>query len=72
MNHSIVKNFKVMTALTRAHGHRYEAHALEKLLCGLQGPSMWGLGLGPDRDFLHTRLQALFSAVWTTVSSNDS
>lgn len=54
-------NFKVLTALTKARGHRYKARALEKPLCGLQGPSVWGVGWGPDRDFLHTRFQALFS-----------
>ena len=26
-----------------------------------------GVGWGPDRGFLHTRLQALFSAGWMTV-----
>ena len=37
----MVNNFKVATALTRAHGHRYEARALEKPQCGLRGPSVW-------------------------------
>ena len=69
MNYSIVKNFKVTTALTKARGHRYKPRALEKPLCGLQGPSGWGVGWGLDRSFLHTRLQALLSAGWTTVGT---
>ena len=69
MNYFIVKNFKVATALTKACGHRYKTRALEKPQCGLQGPSRWGVGWGLDRSFLHTWLQALLSAGWTTVST---
>ena len=48
MKCSIVKNFKGATALIEACRFRYKAHALEKLLCGLQGHSIsaveWGVG----------------------------
>lgn len=69
MNYSIVKNFKVTTALTKARGHRYKTRALEKPLCGLQGPSGLGVGWSLDRSFLHMQLQALLSAGWTTVGT---
>ena len=69
MNYSIVKNFRVTTALTKAPGHRYKTRALEKPLCGLRGPSMWGVGWGLDRSSLHLRLQALLSAERTTVGT---
>ena len=50
MNCSMVKNFEVVTALTRAHGHKYEAHAQRSHGVGFKDPPCGG-GMGAGQGF---------------------
>ena len=56
--------------LTKAGGHRWKACALEKLLCGLRGPSVWGVGWWVDREFpVHVTPGSVLGRVGATVGT---